>query len=146
MVELTNMSKLLLEQSAQTHLTLLQGVINRFAANSSNCKTWCVTIISAILLYSADKNLRDGTTIALIPTVFFLFLDAYYLSLERDAVGIYNDFVASPQEEKLFKVPMSASRCHRAWGTLCALLSFSVFPCYLIIAASLHLCAGLAPK
>lgn len=138
------MSKILHEQGTQTSLTLLQGVINRFAANSSNCKTWCVTIVSAILLYSADKKISAGVNIALVPVVFFLFLDAYYLSMERDAIAIYNGFVNEPSEEKLFKVPMPQSRCHRAKQTLYALLSFSVFPCYLILAAALHFCAGLA--
>jgi hypothetical protein len=137
------MSKLLGEQSAQTYLTLLQGVLNRFAGNSSNCKTWCVTLVSAILLYSADKKLADGIAIALVPTAFFLFLDAYYLSMERDVVGIYNNFVKDPSEEKLFRVSMSPSRLYRAGATLRAILSFSVFPCYLIIAAALWLCAGL---
>lgn len=140
---MTIMSKLLNEQSAQTYLTLLQGVLNRFAANSSNCKTWCITLVSAILLYSADKKLAEGANIALIPTVLFFFLDAYYLSMERDVIAIYNSFVNAPTEDKLFKIAMSPSRCYRAKATAYALLSFSVFPCYLIIAFSLRLCGGL---
>src|SRR5262245_30337239 len=28
--------------SVQSHLTMLQGVVNRLAANSASCKTWCV--------------------------------------------------------------------------------------------------------
>lgn len=143
MVELPIMSKFLHEQGTQTHLTLLQGVINRFAANSSNCKTWCVTLVSAILLFSADKKLSAGLTIALLPTIFFLFLDAYYLSMERDAINIYTNFVKQPTEEGLFKIPMPQSRCHRAKQTLYALLSFSVFPCYILIAVALRLSAGL---
>lgn len=137
------MSKLLHEQGTQTFLALLQGVINRFAANSSNCKTWCVTLVSAIVLFSADKNLPEGLHIALMPTLFFLFLDAYYLSMERDAIKIYAAFVKQPTEDALFKIPMPQSRLHRAGGTLSAILSFSVFPCYLLIAVALHCSARL---
>lgn len=46
------------ENSAiQAHVNMLQGVINRMANNSANCKTWAITIISAILvLYAVDTN------------------------------------------------------------------------------------------
>ena len=136
------MSDAVLEHPAsQAYLTLLQGVINRFAASSSNCKTWCVTLVSAIVLYSADKKLPDGLTIALLPAVFFFFLDAYYLSMERDAIAIYTGFVKNPTKAGLFKIPMPNSRLHRAGATLCATASFSVFPCYILIAVALHFCS-----
>lgn len=137
------MSDILHKEGTQTFLPLLQGVINRFAANSSNCKTWCVTLVSAIVLFSADKKTPEGLAVAYIPTAFFLFLDAYYLSMERDAIDIYKAFVKAPSENKLFKIPMPDGRFRRAGMTLCALTSFSVFPCYLIIAAALCYCAGL---
>jgi len=138
------MSDFLLEPAAHSFLSLLQGVINRFAANSSNCKTWCVTLVSAILVFSVDKKIQEGASIALVPTIFFFFLDAYYLSMERDAISIYTSFVKNPTKAGLFKIPMLQSRLHRAGATLSAMLSFSVSPCYLIIAVALHYCAGLS--
>lgn len=43
------MYKDLKESSAiQTHINILQNVINRMAGNSANSKTWAITIILAI--------------------------------------------------------------------------------------------------
>ena len=42
--------------SVQAHLGIIQGVIQRMATNSAACKTWCITIVSAILVVVADKQ------------------------------------------------------------------------------------------
>ena len=42
--------------SVQSHLQIMQGVIQRMASNSTSCKAWCITIVSAILVLIADKN------------------------------------------------------------------------------------------
>ena len=36
--------------AVQTHLTIMQGVINRMAENSRSCKVWCVTLAAATLV------------------------------------------------------------------------------------------------
>jgi len=80
-------------QAVQSHLTILQSVIQRMAANSSSSKAWCVTLVSAILVIVADKGKPQYAWLALIPTILFLVLDAYYLSLER---GFRNAYMSSP--------------------------------------------------
>jgi len=45
-------------QVVQSHLTILQAVIQRMASNSASSKTWCVTLVSAILVIVADKGKR----------------------------------------------------------------------------------------
>lgn len=79
--------------SVQAHLGILQGVIQRMAANSSQCKAWCITIVSAILVIVADKSKPDYAWIALLPTILFLALDSYYLALEKGFRKSYNQFV-----------------------------------------------------
>ena len=79
--------------SIQTHLGILQNVIQRMAANSAACKAWCVTLVSAILVIVADKGKPEFAYIALLPTVVFLALDAYYLALEKAFRNSYNDFI-----------------------------------------------------
>ena len=38
-----------LENSAvQAHISMLQGIINRMAGNSANCKNWTVTLVAAM--------------------------------------------------------------------------------------------------
>ena len=79
--------------SVQFHLGILQGVINRMAINSSQCKAWCITIVSAILVIVADKGKPDYAWIALLPTILFTFLDIYYLVLEKGFRESYCHFV-----------------------------------------------------
>ena len=80
--------------SIQSHLGILQGVIQRMATNSSQCKAWCITIVSAILVVVADKSKPDYAWIALIPTILFLSLDSYYLAFEKGFRESYNQFVS----------------------------------------------------
>lgn len=76
------------ENSAvQAHINMLQGVINRMASNSTNCKTWAVTILSAMLvLYVDDKIKDDDLWICYMPVILFLFLDCFYLGWERQLI------------------------------------------------------------
>lgn len=69
--------------SIQIHMTVLQNVIQRMASNSSASKTWCITLVSAILVIVADKGKPEYAYIAMLPTLFFSALDAYYLAFIR---------------------------------------------------------------
>lgn len=87
--------------SVQTHLGILQNVIQRMSSNSSQCKAWCITIVSAILVIVADKSKPDYAWIALLPSVLFLALDTYYLTLEKAFRESYNEFVKKVHESSL---------------------------------------------
>ena len=83
------------ESSAvQAHLTMMQGVINRMAENSRSCKVWCVTLVAAVLVLVARTGEPQHALLALVPTLLFLSLDAYYLALERAFIRSQNTFVA----------------------------------------------------
>ena len=81
-------------QAVQAHLNILQSVIQRMAVNSSSSKAWCITLVSAILVIVADKGKPDYAFIAIIPVLLFLFLDGYYLALEKGFRNSYNEFIA----------------------------------------------------
>ena len=83
------------ENSAvQAHINMLQGIINRMANNSANCKTWAITIISAILvLYADDKINQEELWICYIPICLFFFLDCFYLGLERQIIKKQSVFI-----------------------------------------------------
>ncbi|MGB2959578.1 MAG: hypothetical protein WBD30_11890, partial [Bacteroidota bacterium] len=70
-------------QAIQAHLQIAQSVIQRMASNSSSCKAWCITLVSAILVIVAGKTDSQYALIAVIPTILFLVLDTYYLALEN---------------------------------------------------------------
>ena len=97
-----------------THLTIMQGVINRMADNSRWCKVWCVTLVSAALVLAARTDNPHHALVALAPAGLFLILDAYYLGLERSYRWSYNKFVrhlhqGALQREQLFRVTKCGS-------------------------------------
>lgn len=87
--------------SVQTHLNILQSTIQRMASNSSQCKALCITIVSAILVIIADKEKPEFVWIALLPSLLFLALDAYYLGLEKGFRKSYNHFIDKLHNSKI---------------------------------------------
>lgn len=63
------------------------------AANSASAKTWCVTLVSAVLVIVADKGKPQYAWIAMLPTIVFAALDMYYLALEKSFRRSYNEFI-----------------------------------------------------
>lgn len=121
------------ESSAvQTHLSILQGIIQRMAENSRSCKIWCITIVSAILVLVSRTGQPDYTLAALLPTVLFLILDTYYLALERAFRGSYDGFVRRLHSGDLaladLYVVAPTGPVPRHFGA--SLLSFSIWPFY----------------
>lgn len=124
-------------ESAHNHLAILQGIISRMAANSASSKTWCVTLVSAILVMVADKEVPRLGLIALTPIIVFALLDAYYLALERAFIVQYSQDAAS------LRGGTAPSGGHYAVGKPSislgdvgsALWSVSVLPVYSVLAA-----------
>ena len=126
--------------AVRAHIEMMQGVINRMAENSRSCKLWCVTLVAAVLVLVARTGDPRHALIALIPTLLFLFLDSYYLALERSFIKSQNAFVAKLHEGKLrdadvYKViPMGMG-----WRLVIRSLlgSLSVLPFYAPVAATI---------
>lgn len=121
--------------SVQTHLGILQGVIERMASNSTSCKAWCITIVSAILVVVADKDKPDYVFIALLPTFLFVLLDAYYLGMEKGFRNSYNQFIiklhnGSITAEDLYSAQPTGGQSKLQWE---ALKSFSVWGFYSLL-------------
>ena len=87
--------------SIQTHLGIMQNVIQRMSANSSSCKAWCVSLVAAVLVIVADKGKPEYAWIALLPTIVFASLDAYYLALEKAFRNSYNKFISKIHKKQL---------------------------------------------
>jgi len=121
--------------AVQSSLTILQDVIARMAGNSANAKSWCVALVSAILVLLADRASPDLVWMAIMPIIIFCMLDAYYLAMEKDFRNRYNELVKKLHAgvatvDDLFVIippgqsPLSTSNAWRA------LKSFSVLPFY----------------
>lgn len=121
------------------HLDIVQGIISRMAANSSSCKNYCLTLVTALLAlaFSQGENMQQVSLLrlALVPVTMFLFLDAFYLSLDRHFIKEYADIVSAWQSgtlkrEDLFMINLSPAGAWRFTETLAAFTSYSIFPFY----------------
>lgn len=74
------------------YISLIQDNINRMAANSTNCKTWLITLLTADLIFSKGILLHS-IWILLFPTILFFIVDCYYLGLERRFIQIEIEFL-----------------------------------------------------
>ena len=128
--------------AVRTHLTIMQGVINRMAENSRSCKVWCITLVAATLVMVARTGEPQHALIALVPTLLFLFLDSYYLALERAFIRSQNTFVA-----KLHRGELESADVYRVvptgmgWRLVgrCLLGSVSIWPFYLLVVVTVLL-------
>lgn len=123
--------------SVHTSLSILQNVITRMAGNSANVKTWCVGLVSAILVILIDKNAFYYAWIAIIPILLFFMLDTYYLALEKAFRNRYNQFIKKLHQdecaiEDLFVVfpPRQKPLSIKNYGL--AIISPSVWPFYIM--------------
>lgn len=123
--------------AVQSSLTILQNVISRMAGNSASAKTWCIALVSAVLVLLADRGSPALVLVALVPILLFCLLDTYYLALEKDFRDRYNEFVrklhageATVDDLCVVLPPGQDPPARRnAWR---ALKSFSVWPFYSI--------------
>jgi hypothetical protein len=88
--------------------------------------------VSAILVVVADKGKPHFAWLALIPTLLFLTLDAYYLGLEHAFRDSYNRFIRKLHERTLTQADLFVvAPMGRTWlHLLRSLRSFSVWPFY----------------
>ncbi|MBI4536184.1 MAG: hypothetical protein HY708_07885 [Ignavibacteriae bacterium] len=128
--------------AVQSYLTILQGVIGRMASNSVGARTWCIALVSAIIVVIADKGEPRYVWIAVVPVGLFFLLDAYYLGLERQFRERYNDFIGKLHEgkaevEDVFIVTPGGDLAGSMKATLVACGSVSVWPFYVLLALML---------
>lgn len=121
--------------SIQTHLGIMQSVIQRMATNSTSSKTWCITLVSAILVVVSDKSKADYALLAFLPVTLFLALDAYYLAMEKAFRESYDDFIQKVHTNTLtsadlFYVKPKGTIMEHQIKALC---SFSVWGFYLVL-------------
>jgi hypothetical protein len=133
--------------SVQGHLGIIQNVIQRMGGNSTACKTWCITVVAALLVVVADKGKPQLALLALLPTVLFAALDVYYLALEKGFRQSYDDFI-----RKLHMQALTASDLYsleptgNIWSLqLKSLGSFSIWgfyvPLLLLIGLAMYIIA-----
>ena len=82
-----------MEQEKIQHLEFIQNIINRMNSNSFQIKEWMITIVSALLALYASSDNVTYIFVALVPTLLFWYLDAFYLhkkeNLENSTMMFY---------------------------------------------------------
>ena len=110
------------------HLEFIQNAINRMASNSFIIKGWCITIATALiaLLEKEDIN-KCYIAFSFLPLLFFWFLDAYFIKVERQYRKLY-DKVRKEEDEKIdFSMDISSYKeCYRK-----VFFSYTLFLFYL---------------
>ena len=125
--------------AVQGYISMLQGIINRMAGNSANCKNWTVTLVAAILVLLVDKKMQlENAWLCLIPVGLFYLLHCYYLGLERATIKIQKEFLDKlSKDEKyvdqIYRVGALGDRCTQLLNALKATYSPSTAPFYLIV-------------
>lgn len=123
--------------AVQSHLSMQANVIQRMAGNSASMKTWCITLVSAVIVLAAQTNHALVAWVAIGPIFLFAALDAYYLALERMFRASYNQFIDRLHTGTLAPADLYAFRPNGKIAScwLKAHGSISVWPFYAGIAA-----------
>ncbi|MUU41326.1 hypothetical protein KVL75_06885 [Helicobacter pylori] len=117
--------KILIEE-----LKILQGVINRMAQNSLECKKWTLALAVGVLSLKIEaiSNSYGLCVLGVLLACFYL-LDAYYLTQERSFREQYRWLIKNrlKTDKRLFEVFPIHQTC-QSTQFLSAMRSFSLFP------------------
>lgn len=90
------------KEDVRQHLQMQQDIINRMAANSSNCKTWLITIIAALTALQITRNdIQSYGWLFIALCIMFWYLDSFYLGLEKVHRDKEKEFVDKLKELNL---------------------------------------------
>ncbi|HEY2234886.1 MAG TPA: hypothetical protein VGK01_15550 [Candidatus Angelobacter sp.] len=127
------------------HMNMLQGIISRLANNSASSKTWCLTLVGALVSLTGATHVSGIVTFALVPIVIFGFMDTMYLAQEKAYRDVHAHIVKRIRDGSYSisdaydaKAPMALR--HVGYS----LASWSIFPVYggLILMYFIARCAG----
>ncbi len=79
-----------MNEDKRKHLEFIQNVITRMGANSFMLKGWMVTLVSALFALAAKDAEAGYILVTYFAIPVFWYLDAFYLSQERQYRGLYD--------------------------------------------------------
>ena len=101
------------------HLEFIQAAISRMATNSFLFKGWAITIAAGLSAFGAANTKAALLTIALVSTVMFWALDAYYLWLERGFVDLHKQVAAKKEDDIDFSMKIDKTDAAWKWFKTC---------------------------
>ena len=85
-------------EEKRTYLSMIQEPISRLSTASSVFKGFAATIVTGIAALSYSTISTKLLVLSFIPILSFAALDIYYLSLEKQYRGLYNDILSGKHE------------------------------------------------
>ena len=122
------------------HLELIQGVINRLAADSFRMKGWAVILVSALLVLLAREGRFEFTWIGFVPVLVFWGLDGYFLRQERLFRDLYDRVRRLSESDIDFS--MDTGAFNRTWRSATFSTTLMSFYGALILVVGLALIIG----
>ena len=122
--------------AVQHFISYLEGIINRMAANSANCKNWLLAIIAGCMaMQPSMQGVVDKIWLAYPLIALFCILDSYYLGCEKYYRDMVNDFVKEVRKDGEQYVPFlykftDRSVYHDVDAVLSGLTSIATWPFY----------------
>lgn len=135
-----------LVQMRVAHLGMIQTIIARLSGFSANAKTFCITILAALVAVAFQKPVPELIWAGVAVPLVFALLDAYYLALEKCFRVMYANVCARDitEAETLSIAPSSL----KANDVASAFFSLSVVGVYLalmlVMCSVLYLAGKLA--
>lgn len=81
------------------HLNMVQGAVTRMAGFSASAKTFCITILAAIIALAVQAGTAKLALGAIVAVICLGFLDLYYLTLELRFRAAYECIAQRPLSE-----------------------------------------------
>lgn len=144
-----NILKIKESPAVQAHISMLQGIIDKMSKNCTHCKTWAVTIVSAIIMLVMEGKTEGPKAlwVAYIPIALFSLLDCFCLGQEhrfkKEQSRIVNDINnGNLNPADLFYIDNNKDTAGKwlrsGWEktvlTIKSIFSFSTLPFYGILA------------
>ena len=113
------------------HVNLLQGIVTRLSNNSVSCKTWCLTLVSAVVGLAGAVHAPQIAVFTLVPIAIFFYMDVCYLAQEKAYRRLYNSVVLKFRA-RTYRLDdaYEASAPVNAGDFLGAVISWATFPVY----------------
>jgi hypothetical protein len=121
------------------HLELIQGVIARHASSSFLVKGWSLTVAGLFYGFAVKELNWRVAAVALMPTVAFWWLDAYFLRQERLFRSLYEAVLRSPATIPAFSMDTRPYR-----GEPNATYRRTIFSATLVVLYGVILATGIA--
>lgn len=88
-----------LVQMRVAHLGMIQSIIARLSGFSANAKSFCITILAALVAVAFQKFAPELIWAGVAVPLVFALLDAYYLALEKQFRTLYSTVCARPLDK-----------------------------------------------